>query len=248
MEGQVRVFIVNSNKSFIRDINNVFNCINKLKIVGFCLDGKTALAKIVQSHNEFDVILLCIVLSGLDGFDILDQMKQNGINTKVIIITYINNNNIILKLNEYNNVYRILFAPTIEKIENELLKINNDTYNQYKKEVENIPKLLHDLGMPCHIKGYHYLREGISVVCNHPDINGLITKDLYPYIANMYDTTSQGVERAMRRAIEVCWNRGDYDLIEKIFGQSIDYNRSKPTNSEFISMVAEEILTSGISL
>ena len=95
--------------------------------------------------------------------------------------------------------------------------------------------------MPSHIKGYSYIRDSISLMYNKPSMLGAITKELYPEIASMYDTTSSRVERAIRHAIEVSWTRGDYEVMEEIFGHSVDYDRAKPTNSEFIATLADKL-------
>ena len=105
----------------------------------------------------------------------------------------------------------------------------------------SISKMLHELGMPSHIKGYQYIREAISMVYDNPDIVGGITKELYPELATKFDTTVSRVERAIRHAIEVSWNRGDWDLMEEIFGHSVDIDKAKPTNSEFIVTVADKL-------
>ena len=105
----------------------------------------------------------------------------------------------------------------------------------------SITKVLHELGIPSHIKGYQYIREGVSIVYNNPEKIGGITKELYPELANKFDTTVSRVERAIRHAIEVSWNRGDWDLMEEIFGHSVDIDKAKPTNSEFIVTVADKL-------
>ena len=101
--------------------------------------------------------------------------------------------------------------------------------------------MLHDLGMPSNIKGYQYVREAISMVYTNPDIVGGITKELYPELASKFDTTVSRVERAIRHAIEVSWNRGDWDLMEEVFGHSVDIDKAKPTNSEFIVTIADKL-------
>ena len=104
-----------------------------------------------------------------------------------------------------------------------------------------VSNLLHSLGMPSHIKGYQYIRESIMMMYENPSMVGGITKEIYPEIADKFDTTTSRVERAIRHAIEVSWNRGDYDLMEEIFGNSVDYDRAKPTNSEFIATIADKL-------
>ena len=105
----------------------------------------------------------------------------------------------------------------------------------------SITKILHELGIPSHIKGYQYIREGISIIYERPETIGGITKELYPELANKFDTTVSRVERAIRHAIEVSWNRGNWNLMEEIFGHSVDIDKAKPTNSEFIVTIADKL-------
>ena len=116
--------------------------------------------------------------------------------------------------------------------------------NKGKEEVDletEITEILHEIGVPAHIKGYLYLRESITMVYNNIEILGSITKVLYPVVAKKFKTTSSRVERAIRHSIEVAWNRGNVDTISQIFSYTISYNKSKPTNSEFIAMIADKL-------
>ena len=142
----------------------------------------------------------------------------------------------------YKNVGKDVLVERI----NDAYKINYQEY-EFKPSsmTKTISKLLHDLGMPSHIKGYQYIRDSIELMYNNPDTLGGITKEVYPYIADKYNTTPSRVERAIRHAIEVSWNRGDYDLMEEIFGHSVDFDRAKPTNSEFLATVADKIHLDG---
>ena len=131
-------------------------------------------------------------------------------------------------------------------LENRILEVFNDVsgkvINLYHSNLQiSITKMLHELGMPSHIKGYQYIREGISMIYNDPNLIGGITKELYPELADKFETTVSRVERAIRHAIEVSWNRGNWQLMEDIFGHSVDIDKAKPTNSEFIVTVADKL-------
>ena len=131
-------------------------------------------------------------------------------------------------------------------LENRILEVFEEVdkrgINLYKNNLEiSITRMLHELGMPSHIKGYQYIREGIMMIYNNPEIIGGITKELYPDVASKFDTTVSRVERAIRHAIEVSWNRGNWDLMEEIFGHSVDIDKAKPTNSEFIVTIADKL-------
>ena len=131
-----------------------------------------------------------------------------------------------------------------EKIEEVVDGVNYQAKSMdiYKNNLEkSITKILHELGVPSHIKGYQYIREGIITLYNKPEVIGGITKELYPDIAKKFDTTVSRVERAIRHAIEVSWNRGNWDLMEEIFGHSVDIDKAKPTNSEFIVTIADKL-------
>lgn len=152
----------------------------------------------------------------------------------------------IRKVSEYGANYYILKPFELTDLEEKIL----DTFNTNKSKSINlisnnlqisISKMLHELGMPSHIKGYQYIREAISMVYDNPEIVGGITKELYPTLAGKFDTTVSRVERAIRHAIEVSWNRGDWDLMEEVFGHSVDIDKAKPTNSEFIVTVADKL-------
>ena len=181
-----------------------------------------------------------------DGIAVLRDLKENNINRNIIVATSYNAPDTIRKVSEYGVTYYILKPFDLPDLEDKIL----DTFTTSSKKSINIlsnnlqisiSKMLHELGMPSHIKGYQYIREAISMVYDNPDIVGGITKELYPELATKFDTTVSRVERAIRHAIEVSWNRGDWDLIEEIFGHSVDIDKAKPTNSEFIVTVADKL-------
>ena len=116
---------------------------------------------------------------------------------------------------------------------------NIDFYNSNLQV--SITKILHELGIPSHIKGYQYIREAIGIIFDKPEVIGGITKELYPELASKYNTTVSRVERAIRHAIEVSWNRGNLDFMEEIFGYSVDIDKAKPTNSEFMVTIADKL-------
>ena len=245
MEKKVRVLVVDDNQRFVDAVKQYFKHHAVVNVIESSYDGDDGLIKIINENSNYDLILLDLVLPIRDGIDILDEMRLRNINTKVIVLTSITNDETIFKLNSYANVSSVLVKPVnIELLEKRILNINKYDYNNIdvEKSIQlSITKLLHDLGVPSHIKGYQYIREGIGMIYDDPGIIGAITKELYPDIADKYNTTSSRVERAIRHAIEVSWNRGDYDLMEEIFGNSVDYDRAKPTNSEFIVTVADKI-------
>ena len=183
-----------------------------------------------------------------DGIYVLEQMKELGINKKVIVETSYNASEVIRQVADFGVNYFILKPFELSDLEKRIMecmkikevsKNNIDFYNSNLQV--SITKILHELGIPSHIKGYQYIREGIGIIFERPETIGGITKELYPELANKFDTTVSRVERAIRHAIEVSWNRGDWDLMEEIFGHSVDIDKAKPTNSEFIVTVADKL-------
>ena len=209
-------------------------------------NGLLGLEKIIKNENDYDVVLLDLIMPKRDGIYVLDELYKLGISRKIIVETSYNTPEVIRKVSEYGVNYYILKPFDLSDLENRILDIfnslDNKTINLYHSNLQiSITKMLHELGMPSHIKGYQYIREGISMIYDNPTIIGGITKELYPELATKFDTTVSRVERAIRHAIEVSWNRGNLDYMEEIFGHSVDIDKSKPTNSEFIVTVADKL-------
>ena len=148
----------------------------------------------------------------------------------------------------FNVDYYMLKPINLSSLENRIKEVMEENKNELYVEKQVNPKiqlqvteLLHNLGVPSQIKGYQYLREGILMLYESTGLIGGITKEVYPEIALRYNTTPSRVERAIRHAIEVSWNRADYEMMNKIFGHSIDYDRAKPTNSEFMVTLSDAL-------
>lgn len=245
---EIRVMAVDDNESLIGMLKDYFEDHQKIKIVKECHDGLEAVKEIEKSKDDFDVLLLDLIMPKKDGIYVLEELKKRKIEKPVVIGTSFNADETIARVSKYNPKHFILKPFDMIDLEQKLLdavnfKVEKDgKINVYHNNLEiSVTKLLHGLGVPSHIKGYQYIREGVLLMYEKPDIVGAITKELYPEIANKFDTTVSRVERAIRHAIEVSWNRGDIDLMEEIFGHSVDYDRAKPTNSEFIVTVSDKL-------
>ncbi len=244
----VRVLAVDDNESLIGMLEEYFKDHEKIKIVNHAYNGLDAIKVIEENKDNFDVLLLDLIMPKKDGIYVLEQLKKKKIDKPVIVGTSFNADETIARVSKYNPKHFILKPFDMFDLENKILdavsfKLDKTSkVNVYHNNLEiSVTKLLHGLGVPSHIKGYQYIREGVILMYEKPDIVGAITKELYPEIANKYDTTVSRVERAIRHAIEVSWNRGDIDLMEEIFGHSVDYDRAKPTNSEFIVTVSDKL-------
>ena len=243
---KIKVLMIDDNVNLVEMVNDYFEDNPRIDIVGSAYNGDEGLKIIKEGKLEYDLIVLDLIMPKKDGIAVLRDLKENNINRNIIVATSYNAPDTIRKVSEYGVTYYILKPFDLPDLEDKIL----DTFTTSSKKSINIlsnnlqisiSKMIHELGMPSHIKGYQYIREAISMVYDNPDIVGGITKELYPELATKFDTTVSRVERAIRHTIEVSWNRGDWDLMEEIFGHSVDIDKAKPTNSEFIVTVADKL-------
>ena len=202
------------------------------------LDGLGVLEKIADTDMEKRP--LSIILSAV-GQDKITQ-KAIALGAQYYIVKPFDINVLVKRMKELKNYQPAQFKNFITReIKNQYI----DIAPERKKDQENLEALvtniIHEVGVPAHIKGYQYLREAIMMVIRDTDVINQITKQLYPEIAGKYHTTPSRVERAIRHAIEVAWGRGQADTVENIFGYTVSANRGKPTNSEFIAMIADKL-------
>ncbi len=242
-----RLLVVDDNISLVNMIRSYAEKSNKLEVKYEAYDGEKGLEMLINHHDDIDVVLLDLVMPNKDGIYFLDEIKRRNINANIVVITSFNSDEMLRKIATYDVKYFLLKPFDLQDLETRVIDASNEIKVRHSISVRDnelkisVTKLLHELGVPSHIKGYQYIREGILILYNNPDIVGGITKELYPEIAAKYDTSVSRVERAIRHAIEVSWNRGNLDLMEEIFGHSVDYDKAKPTNSEFIVTVADKL-------
>ena len=248
MENLTKVLVIDNNKNVLSKIEDQFSSHAVIKVVKTIENGIEALDYILNNKNEFDIIIMDLILPEIDGLTILEKMKANNIKKKVIILTSYKKEYTINMTNTYGVSYYMLKPFSMLALETRILELSNNIFtkakelNEQEREVHiAISKLLHQLGIPSHIKGYSYIRECVFLFYNNSDAYSGITKEIYPEVATRFSTTASRVERAIRHAIEVSWTRGDYDLMEEIFGNSVAFDRAKPTNSEFIATIADRL-------
>lgn len=244
---KIKLLMVDDNVNLVEMVKEYFKEHELIELVYSANDGLEGIELIEKRQDDFDVLILDLIMPNKDGMYVLSEMKNRGINKKVIVSTSYNASEVIREVAEYGVNYFILKPFDITDLEKrilELTKVKTETKNIdfYHNNLNiSITKILHSLGIPSHIKGYQYIRDGIGIIFERPETIGGITKELYPELAQKYDTTVSRVERAIRHAIEVSWNRGDWDLMEDIFGHSVDIDKAKPTNSEFIVTIADKL-------
>jgi len=243
MENAYRLIVVDNDISTVNQLRNYFSDHAVMNVVETFDNGKDALNYILKNPNKFDGIVMDLVIPEMDGLQILQKLKEEKINKKILILSAYKENNVLSDLSRYGVNYYMLKPFSLESIEIRLkdILVCENVINEDNEPQRKITQLLHNLGIPSHIKGYVYIRESISIMLNNPEIVGGITKEIYPEVAKKFNSTSSRVERAIRHAIEISWNRGDYEIMEEIFGHSVDYDKAKPTNSEFISTIADHL-------
>ena len=242
----IRILMIDDNVKLIDAVKEYFKNNDEVNIVLEAYDGLEGFNLIKERTDDFDLILLDLIMPKKDGIYVLEEMKKNNINKKVIVETSYNASEVIREVSEYDVSYFILKPFDLNDLEKKIYDVfkkrNEKSIDFYNSNLQvSISKLLHDLGIPSHIKGYQFLRDAVKMLFDDPNIVGGITKELYPELANKYNTTVSRVERSIRHAVEVSWNRGDLKLMENIFGHSVDIDRAKPTNSEFIVTIADKL-------
>ncbi len=244
---KIKVLVVDDNDGIVNLLKEYFKNSDKIEIVHSASNGQIAI-DLFNQNIDYDLILLDLVMPVKDGLSVLEYMKENNITKKVIVMTSYNEEETIRNVSEYGVRYYALKPFDLKDIEKKIIncvtfKKNNDKIIELgNKDMQiKVTKLLHALGIPSHIKGYQFIRTAILMVYENPGFIGGITKDLYPDLSLKFNTSIQRVERAIRHAIEVSWLRGDIELMEEIFGHSVDIDRAKPTNSEFIVTIADKL-------
>ena len=242
-----KIMLVDDNEVIIDLYERAIENISGIEVAAIANNGEQAIEILENNVEGIDLIILDIVMPKKDGIDVLKFMKENNINKKIIVVTSCNSELTIRSVTELGANYYMLKPVDVDTLTEKIKELTKETkvnlgFNIDDKNLQvNVTHILHELGVPSHIKGYHYLREGIKQIYNNPELIGGITKELYPSIAKKFASTDTRVERSIRHAIEVSWNRGNWDLMQELFGYSVDIDKAKPTNSEFIVTIADKL-------
>ncbi len=242
MEKTVRVVVIDDNEVVLSSVKEYFLNDDSINVKTFS-DGKEGLSYLLSYPNDYDLIVLDILLPNIDGIKILEELKENNIKKKIIVLSSFKDDWSIKKIQTLNVDYYMLKPISEEILADRIMDLVDERLE--RKVISNnsvevkVSELLHNLGIPSHIRGYKYIREGVMILYTSNNLVTMVTKDIYPEIAERFETTSSRVERAIRHAIEISWIRGDLKLMDELFGNSIDVERSKPTNSEFLTTIAD---------
>lgn len=243
MDNRIRTLLIDGDVNLLDDVKKYFSSSTVVDVCFTSTDGIEGLEMVKAHKDEIDLVVLDTLLPNKDGINLLREFKRIDANFKIVVTSSIKNTGVLNRIDNLNVGYIMLKPYNLEDLESIMKSVfesSRDIIRDGNLEAK-ISKMLHSLGIPSHIKGYQYIRESVMLIYDNPYIIGGITKELYPEVASKYKTTSSRVERAIRHAIEVSWNRGDYEYMEELFGHSVDYDRAKPTNSEFIATVADKL-------
>lgn len=244
---KVKVLIADDNREFCELLKGYLNQQEDFILTGTAYNGLEALQQIEEQSPE--IVILDIIMPHLDGIGVLEKLAAGGgTRPKVIILTAFGQEPFTQRAMELGADYYILKPFDFSVLATRVRQLSDGlNVTQYISAVKPknldiaVTNLIHEMGVPAHIKGYHYLRDAILMVINEISLLGAVTKELYPMIAFNYQTTPSRVERAIRHAIELAWDRGNIEMMTKFFGYTINLERGKPTNSEFIAMVADKL-------
>lgn len=252
---KIKVSIVDDNRELVGLLDEFISAQEDMEVVGVAYNGQECLNLLTEVDP--DVLILDIIMPHLDGLGVLEKLRETSRHNfpSVIMLTAFGQEDVTTKAVELGASYFILKPFDMEHLANHIRQVSGKSSSALKKttnsrsQADSKPKnleasitsVIHEIGVPAHIKGYLYLREAITMVYNDIELLGSITKVLYPDIAKKYNTTASRVERAIRHAIEVAWSRGNIDSISSLFGYTVSMSKAKPTNSEFIAMVADKL-------
>ena len=246
MDHYTTVLIADSSEEFCSSLSNTLQRVGGFQIVGTAGDGEQAIRMTLDKKPE--ILVLDLMLSKQDGISVLkaiDRMdrKPATLATSGFVTEYVANAtaNLGVRYLMLKPCDMSAIAERLEEIRGgESLRIN--VRRPGKTNIETmVTGIIHEIGVPAHIKGYQYLREAIIIAVNDMDVINAITKVLYPQVAKTFQTTPSRVERAIRHAIEVAWDRGDLDTLQRFFGYTVSNTKGKPTNSEFIALIADKL-------
>lgn len=264
MKEKITILIADDNQDFSRTLSTYLESQEDMEVIGMAKDGNEAVEMIKNAIP--DVVLLDVIMPHLDGLGVLENINEikNDNKPMCIMLSAVGQDKITQQAINLGAEYYVVKPFDIELLIKRIRELkfykpsgnNNFISREIKAQYIEIPEnsekseenlealvtnLIHEVGVPAHIKGYQYLREAIMMVVKDIDVINQITKSLYPQIAHKYHTTPSRVERAIRHAIEVAWGRGQQEAVENIFGYTISAAKGKPTNSEFIAMIADKL-------
>jgi len=247
MERVIKILIADGTEEFAQSLKDTMNEVEHWTVVGSCSDGNAAVDLLQQQKP--DVLIVDLMLPELDGIAVLRRAAELKPAPICLVVSGFLTNYMMNMASDLNVRY-FMAKPCLPDIVaerlGEILRAEYENKNLLKQKDHSsleamVTSVIHEIGVPAHIKGYQYLREAIKIAVNDMDVINAITKVLYPQVAKTFSTTPSRVERAIRHAIEVAWDRGDLDTLQRFFGYTVSNTKGKPTNSEFIALIADKL-------
>jgi len=251
-DGVKKILVVDDSADIREKLSAIVTSMENVSLVGTAANGMTALE--MASRLKPDIILLDIIMPQLDGFGVMEYLNEHSVTADIIVISALTQENFIFRALGLGAKYYIAKPFDEENIKSrirDVIAIHKGAAlaektvgagERRKTLDEAISSVFIMIGIPAHIKGYHFLREAVRMVTDNPDSINRITKELYPGIAKKYGTSPSKVERAIRHAIEVAWTRGKIENINQLFGFKVYGKNDKPTNGEFIALIADKLI------
>lgn len=260
---KIKIGLVDDNKDFCDVVVENLSKQNNMEIIFTANDGLEAIEEL-NKGNCPDILILDLIMPHLDGFGVLENLNSMELKNypRVIMTSAVGQDSIIQKAVSLGAQYYLVKPINMSLLIKRINQMNEDAADIFVNESGgnklnksmmlrdslanndleiDITNLIHEIGVPAHIKGYQYLRDAITLVVENMDLISAVTKELYPTIAAMNNTTPSRVERAIRHAIELSWNRGKLETLNKLFGYTVQNDKGKPTNSEFIAIISDKL-------
>ena len=245
MEARKKILVADAGEDYRKVLMEAISAEANMHIVGQTGDGQELL-RMVRDEKP-DLIVMDIILAQMDGVEVLQSLGEMEERPRVLVVSGLARGTMAELAVRYGADHYMTKPCRSEVICERIRQLTGldreniqDTDRQYSME-SRVTAIIHEIGVPAHIKGYHYLREAILYCIDNIEAINAVTKILYPEVAKRYNTTPSRVERAVRHAIEVAWDRGDLDTLQKYFGYTVSNIKGKPTNSEFIAMIADRL-------
>lgn len=245
----IKVAIADDNREFAGIMQEFLQSQADIEFVGVAYNGEQILT--IIEEQQPDVVILDIIMPHLDGIGVLEQMNvKGGKRPKIIMLTAFGQEAITQRVVELGADYYVLKPFNMDVLVSRIRQLATSISSQRPVVAQairarpvdvEVTNIIREIGIPAHIKGYQYLRDAIMMIIAEIELLGAVTKVLYPMIAEKYQTTPSRVERAIRHAIEVAWSRGNIDMINRLFGYTVKLEKGKPTNSEFMAMIADKL-------
>ena len=245
----IKVAIADDNREFAGIMQEFLQSQADIELVGVAYNGEEILT--IMEEQQPDVVILDIIMPHLDGIGVLEQMNvKGGKRPKIIMLTAFGQEAITQRVVELGADYYVLKPFNMDVLVSRIRQLATSISSQRPVVAQairarpvdvEVTNIIREIGIPAHIKGYQYLRDAIMMIIAEIELLGAVTKVLYPMIAEKYQTTPSRVERAIRHAIEVAWSRGNIDMINRLFGYTVKLEKGKPTNSEFMAMIADKL-------